>query len=205
MATRVAGVDVGGPRKGFHAVALEGSRVIDGPIRLRRPGEVIDWLKQHRPRVVAADSPRSPAQRNETAREDERNFAQLRICGIRWTPDLETLQSHTSGYYDWVLNGFRLYEALDDSAEDTGWEVIECFPTATWTVRFEPRAGRRRAAWTREGLERLGLEGLPRRRLNQDDRDALAAAYTAALWRRRPREAQRIGEDLVIATSEIIY
>jgi hypothetical protein len=193
---------VGGRRKGFHAVVLERERVIDGPVALGRDGhvgEVTAWLSDLRPVCVAVDSPRSPAPAGESSRPDERGFAGLGICGIRWTPDLDTMRSSASGYYDWILNGLDLYVALDAAAERTGWEVIECFPTATWTIRFRPRSSQRRAAWTREALAALRLAGMPARRLNQDDRDAIAAAYTAALWRSRPREAVRVGRDLVIA------
>ena len=206
VAVRVAGVDVGAERKGFHAVVLEDRRVIEGPLRLGgggRVGDVIDWLAERSPSCVAVDSPRRPAPRGEASRADERRFASLRVCGIRFTPDLATLERHPSGYYDWILNGFRLYRALEGAAERAGWELVECFPTATWTVHFTaPRGAARRSAWTTAALAQLGLEGLPQRRLSQDDRDAIAAACMLC-WRRRPREATKVGEDLVIATGPI--
>jgi len=62
--------------------------------------------------------------------------------------------------------------------EEAGLEAVECFPTAAWTRWVGPRRGRSRAAWTREALPALGLEGIPTR-TNQDERDAVAAAVTA--------------------------
>jgi hypothetical protein len=43
------------------------------------------------------------------------------------------------------------------------------------------RGSRSRAAWTREGLRRLRLKGIPEK-TNQDARDAIAAALTARLY-----------------------
>ena len=38
-----------------------------------------------------------------------------------------------------------------------------------------------RSAWSHAALRMLELDGLPARRLSQDDRDAIAAAWTARL------------------------
>ena len=59
-----------------------------------------------------------------------------------------------------------------------GAEVIEVFPTASWTRWHGKRGAQTRAAWTRQGLAALGLESVPAR-TNQDQRDAIAAAVTA--------------------------
>ena len=91
---RVAGVDVGAERKGFHAVVLEDRRVIEGPLRLGGAAgsatSSIGWRSVRS--CVAVDSPRRPAPRGEASRADERRFASLRVCGIRFTPDLATLE-----------------------------------------------------------------------------------------------------------------
>ena len=85
-----------------------------------------------------------------------------------------TYELEGNPYYEWIVEGLRLYEAL--AREPV--EVIECFPTASWTRWHGSRDGRRRAAWTREALAALELEGVPSR-TNQDKRDAIAAALTA--------------------------
>ncbi len=191
----VAGIDVGGKRKGFHAAALRHGSIVRGPEQLPQVTDVVSWVEAIRPACIAIDSPARAAPPGATRRRDEKEFAALKICGIRWTPDETSMRARAhDNYYEWILRGFDLYEAL--SATST--EVIECFPTATWSICFGPRDGRRRARWTREALDSLGLVGLPARRLNQDDRDAIAAAYTARLWRESPRRARRVGQDLVI-------
>ena len=88
--------------------------------------------------------------------------------------DTAERQLEGNSYYEWIVEGLRLYDAL--AREPV--EVVECFPTASWTRWHGSREGCSRAAWTREALAALNLEGLPSR-TNQDVRDAIAAALTA--------------------------
>lgn len=164
------GVDVGGRRKGFDVAVVDDRRVAELAGRLDRDA-VCRLVSKHRPSIVAIDSPRSCAPEGCTSRDGERALAKA-VCGIRWTPDSGKLQA--SAYYEWILEGLSLYEALEQSAV----EVIECFPTASWTRWHGPRGSRRRAVWSREALTDLGLAGVPKR-TNQDQRDAIAAAVTA--------------------------
>jgi predicted nuclease with RNAse H fold len=167
---RWMGVDVGGRRKGFDVALVEDRRLV-GLRQRQSVGEVVAWVASARPAVVAVDSPRSCAAPGQTHRPDERAL-RAAVCGIRWTPPRGRLGGNP--YYGWVVEGLRLYDALADQPV----EVVECFPTASWTRWRGPRAGRSRSAWTREGLAALGLEGVPAR-TNQDVRDAIAAALTA--------------------------
>jgi predicted nuclease with RNAse H fold len=131
---------------------------------------VLALVAEHGPAVVAIDSPCCYAPDGQTSRDRERTLNR-EVCGIRWTPD----QGRADGaYYEWIREGLGLYEAL---AQQGGVEVIEVFPTASWTRWLGPRS-RSRSDWTRDGLARLGLEGVPPR-TNQDQRDAIAAAVTA--------------------------
>jgi predicted nuclease with RNAse H fold len=173
-----AGVDVGGRRKGFHAAAVEGGSVLAGPTQLNDADAALEWLRNLSPKVVALDSPMSCAPPGERSRSGERELMS-EICGIRWTPEASKLTANP--YYEWILCGRELYAALERERRRQGWEVIEVFPTASWTVWAGRRGKKRRARWTRAALELLELEGLPSRRLNQDDRDAIAAALTAQL------------------------
>jgi predicted nuclease with RNAse H fold len=160
------GVDVGGPRKGFDVAVVDERALLD--LRSRQRVADVAGLASG-VEVVAVDSPCRAAPDGCTSRADERLLARA-VCGIRWTPDAAALAA--SDYYAWVRHGLELYAALD------GIEVIECFPTASWTRWIGPRAGRSRAAWSTSGLAALGLTGLPHR-TNQDQRDAIAAAVTA--------------------------
>ena len=49
------------------------------------------------------------------------------MCGIRYPPDANTI-INGGRYYEWVRNGFALYDALAANTVAIGWEVIEVFP-----------------------------------------------------------------------------
>ena len=162
---------MGGKRKGFDAAVIDERRLLE----LRRGltcEQVVGLVTAHSPAVVAIDSPRYCAPEGQTCRDDERQLA-TSICGIRWTPDIEHVRA--SPYYAWILEGLELFDALSRRGTEA---VIEVFPTASWTRWCGKRGSRSRAAWTRQGLSALGLEGIPVR-TNQDQRDAIAAAVTA--------------------------
>jgi predicted nuclease with RNAse H fold len=167
---RWLGVDVGGKRKGFDIALIDARQVLALAGHLNRE-EVIELVETERPTVVAIDSPRCCAPTGQTTRAGERQLAKS-ICGIRWTPDESRV--HASAYYAWIEEGFALFDAL--AAHDV--EVIEVFPTASWTRWHGPRGTRSRSAWSKQGLAGLGLECVPTR-TNQDQRDAIAAAVTA--------------------------
>ena len=154
---------------------------------LRREG-VIELVETERPTVVAIDSPRCCAPAGQTTRAGERQLAKS-ICGIRWTPDER--QVHASAYYAWIVEGLLLFDALAQHDE-----VIEVFPTASWTRWQCARGARTRSAWSKQGLARLELENVPTR-TNQDQRDAIAAAVTARQHTQGMTEA--MGEILVPA------
>lgn len=175
MSRRYVGVDVGGARKGFHLCALAGKAIVAGPLQVLDAEEAAAWIAGQGPAVIAVDSPCTSAEAGATSRPGELALNR-EICGIRWTPERGRLEGNP--YYEWIVHGFELYRALENAvASDT--VVIEVFPTASWTQWTGKRQGRRRARWTREALSSLGIEQLPQRRLNQDDRDSIAAAVTA--------------------------
>jgi predicted nuclease with RNAse H fold len=188
---RWAGIDVGGRRKGFHGAAVDLDGLIDPPRQMATPAECIEWLHVVKPRVIAVDSPRTCAPDGKTCREGERALAG-QICGIRWTPAQAKLSNNP--YYEWIEHGLELYELLRTHEAELGWQVIEVFPTASWTVWAGRRGSRSRARWSAAAFADLKLDGLPSRRLNQDDRDAIAAALTARLY---PRGTRAFGEIIV--------
>ena len=163
------GVDVGGPRKRFDVALIDDREVLQLEARLDRAA-VAALVESVRPAVVAIDCPRRCAPNGQNAREGERRL-RLSICGIYSTPDRARVCDNP--FYEWIREGLLLYESL----AQCGVEVIEVFPTASWTRWCGERGPQTRAAWTRQGVARLGLAGLPAR--NQDQRDAIAAAATA--------------------------
>jgi predicted nuclease with RNAse H fold len=182
------GVDVGGRRKGFDVARLD-DREVGALIGHLDRKAVVELVSMHQPALVAVDSPRSCAPEGHSTRECEREL-NTSICGIRWTPDEKRV--HADPYFAWIVEGLALYAAL--AAADV--PVIEVFPTASWTRWHGPRGPLTRAAWTRDGLARLCLTGVPER-TNQDQRDAIAAAMTAQQHTRGL--TQEIGEIVVPA------
>lgn len=177
--SRWAGVDVGA-RKGFDVAVIDARGLVARPARFTEIAALIGWLREERPRVVAVDSPRSPAPDGDLSRQGERDLVRARVCGVRYTPNAAALVAN-EGYYAWIRNGFDLYAALDEATGSAGWATIECFPTAAWSRLGSPRGKRTRARWSREVLDGLGLKDLPQR-MNQDARDAIGAAITARLF-----------------------
>ena len=104
----VAGIDVGGARKGFHAVLLEGRRVVD-QLNTSDPEALARWcLRAER---SAIDAPCGWALPGERSRLCER---QLLAKGVHCfaTPTREAALASRSNFYGWVLRGEALYQAL---------------------------------------------------------------------------------------------
>ena len=131
----VAGIDVGGPRKGFHAVALSGETYL-GKFESSHAAEVAAWCCQLGACVVAVDAPSkwSPTGR---AREAERVLMRMKIWCFS-TPTREAAVGHPKNHYGWMLAGEKLYAALSDTyrpftgsqCEMTGPLMFETFPHA---------------------------------------------------------------------------
>ena len=185
---RWAGVDVGGPGKGFHVAVVDAIRLVDAAAGIASADRVAAWLGRRRPAIVAVDGPRAWASPGERSRACEREFARARVCAIRYTPARALAEGNE--YYDWIRCGLALYDALAGAS----WLIIECFPTASWTRWGGPRKGETRARWSERVLRGRGLGAVPTR-LDQDERDAIGAALTARAWARG--EARAFG-DLVV-------
>jgi predicted nuclease with RNAse H fold len=185
------GVDVGGERKGFDVAVIDHRELLLLRGRLTCT-QVVGIVEELDPAVVGIDSPRCCAPQGMRSRACERGVA-ADVCGIRYTPDAAAVGSND--YYEWVVHGLKLYAAL----ESVRAEVVEVFPTASWTRWLGERGPRRRSAWTTSGLMKLDLSSLPKR-TNQDQRDAIAAAVTARQY--SDGRADRIG-DIVVPAAEL--
>ncbi|MEI7656531.1 MAG: DUF429 domain-containing protein [Phycisphaerae bacterium] len=103
------GIDVGGPRKGFHAVALSHDRRLE-QFTSTEAGRVAAWCRDLGAVLIAIDAP--CRWRGEGGvRAAERALVQ---SGFRcfWTPTRRAALSHPTGYFDWMLAGERLYRSL---------------------------------------------------------------------------------------------
>lgn len=104
----VAGIDVGGMKKGFHAVALCDRRIV-GVFHSVDPDAVATWCRSHAARMIGIDSPCRWG--STTSRLAERTLkigAKKLSCFS--TPSRERAEGVP--FYGWVFNGERLYKAL---------------------------------------------------------------------------------------------
>jgi predicted nuclease with RNAse H fold len=123
------GIDVGGIKKGFHAVAnRDGSYLAQ--FHSIHPDEVASWVLSHNPSAVAIDAP-SMFSLNSGSRKAERDLVSN---GMRcfYTPTRALAAQSRS--YDWVFNGELLYQKLGlpifmgEQSQETC--AIETFPHA---------------------------------------------------------------------------
>jgi predicted nuclease with RNAse H fold len=131
----VAGIDVGGRAKGFHAVALRGGAYLN-QIASCNVTEVTDWCRQINARLIAVDA---PCRWSDTgrARSAERELMAEKIWCFS-TPSREAAEKHPKDHFGWMINGAALYADLetshvlfDDKSQRTAQPIcFETFPQA---------------------------------------------------------------------------
>jgi predicted nuclease with RNAse H fold len=149
----VVGIDVGGRKKGFHAVALRASTVVDTLVTCRAD-EVVKWCRDHDATIVGIDAPCKWSLTGR-ARSCERELAALGLSTFS-TPSLVRSRDHP--FYGWMLNGAELfgllkphYRLFDGRTSALGRLCFETFPQAvasalagTTLLARDKRADRRR-------------------------------------------------------------
>ncbi len=168
----VIGIDVGGRRKGFHAVALTGGTYA-GQLASRDVHELSHWCQAvMQARLIAIDAPCRWSS-DGRARPCER---QLNARGIRCfaSPTREAALAHPSDYYGWMLQGEALVAALAPShplltvLPPSGAACFETFPHAiTWQllggqVRAADKRSQRRAVLQEFGIDTASLTSIDR-------------------------------------------
>jgi len=103
----VAGVDVGGVKKGFHAVALQATNVV-ATLLTRSPAEAVAWCREQRVVAVAVDAP-CRWRLTRGARPCERALAGLGLSCFS-TPTQTIGEVHP--FYQWMVNGAELFQRL---------------------------------------------------------------------------------------------
>lgn len=184
----VAGVDVGGPKKGFHAVALRDGAYLD-KFSAHEASAIAAWCLGVGARLVGVDAPCRWSQTGR-ARPAERELMKGKIWCFS-TPTRERAVAHPKKHFHWMLAGEALYEALQETypilagnSESTGGTTcFETFPQAIAcalagkVVLAKDKAATRRALLQQAGLS---IEALT----NIDTVDAalcaLAAHYLAS-------------------------
>lgn len=176
----VAGVDVGGTKKGFHAIALTDARVV-ATLTTRRAEDVVGWCRRQGVSAVGIDA---PCQWSLTgrARACERELAGLGISAF-CTPRQDIGEVHP--FYRWMVNGadlFRLlvphYRLYDGQAPVVGTLCFETFPQAiACRLAGETLLAKHKRVDRRQLLERAGIssDGLT----SIDEIDAALCALAA--------------------------
>ena len=103
----VAGIDVGGTKKGFHAVALRDEAVV-AKLATSTPGHVVAWCRELHVSAVGIDA---PCRWSDTgrARWCERELAGLGMSCFS-TPSQIVGEVHP--FYRWMVNGAELFRQL---------------------------------------------------------------------------------------------
>jgi predicted nuclease with RNAse H fold len=130
----VAGVDVGGPKKGFHAVALRGTLVLDKVSSLD-PATIANWCRKHQAKNIAIDAP-CGLSRDGRSRVAERQLMAKKVWCFS-TPTRAAAISHPKNQFGWMLAGAALYAAISSTHKlfDGNWDSkhpysVETFPHA---------------------------------------------------------------------------
>ena len=107
--TSVAGIDVGGDRKGCNLVILRGTTVACS-IAGAAPEDLLAHCLAHDVVAVGIDAP-SVWRGAGGARQAEREMARAGISAFSTPSRIDALAS-TSGFYGWMFNGERVYRSL---------------------------------------------------------------------------------------------
>ena len=180
------GIDVGGSRKGFHAVALRGGAYA-GQLASRDVEQLSHWCRaEMEATVIAIDAPCRWSV-DGRPRPCERD---LLGQGIRCftSPTRAQAVAHPTNYFGWMLRGEALFQALEPShpllhsLPITGAACFETFPHAiTWHLRGGNATAARKHPQRRALVERFGLDSTPFTRIDLIDAALCAlAAHQAA-------------------------
>ena len=183
----VVGIDVGGRVKGFHAVALRNGTFQE--TTSTDPAEIVNWCCKQNATVIAVDAPCRWSQ-SGASRLAERA---LEVAGAKThcfsTPTRARALAHEAGFYDWVLNGEKLYARLVrhyplfDGKRRKGPVCFETFPHAiVRALAGKVIPAKPKASVRRDVLRKLGYDHSPLP--NIDFVDAALCAVAAEDFRK---------------------
>lgn len=179
----VAGIDIGGNRKGCHLVILRGRKIL-GCVHSRDPVLLAQRCNEYGVCAIGIDSP-CQWSRVGTGRAAERALARERIFSFS-TPTRERAESSPSDFYGWMFNGERVYQALAathplqaEAKYDGGHVCFETFPHAVTCALLGTNvaSARRKRVQRRQLLDNMGVD--TRSLTSIDAIDATLCAVTA--------------------------
>jgi predicted nuclease with RNAse H fold len=161
------GIDVGGPRKGFHAIALRGGAYA-GRLASCEAQELARWCRSVvHARVIAIDAP-CRWSTDGRARPGERELMQKGIWCFSSPTHQQAHTPHRTGYFNWMLQGEKLYQALEAShplvcrLPIAGPGCFETFPHAiTWHLCGGKAKAAQKRTQRRELLQQAGIDLAP--------------------------------------------
>jgi predicted nuclease with RNAse H fold len=177
------GIDVGGTRKGFHAVALKDGAYLSH-LSTKEVKKLTVWCRDIvRARVIAVDAP-CHWSTDGRARPAEIELMNMGIWCFS-TPIRKIAEDHPTKHYDWMLRGEELFQALMEdfpiccNLPSAGQKCcFETFPHAiTWHLRGGDADASIKRAQRRELLENAGIDLT--KLTNIDLVDAALCAFTA--------------------------
>lgn len=191
------GIDVGGSRKGFHAVALTDG-AYTAQLHSADVQELVHWCRERiGARVIAVDT---PCRWSTTGRMRpcERELMQQGISCFA-TPSLAQAEQHASNYYGWMLCGAALVQALEAChpllTGLPGTEQHCCFETFPHAITWHLRGGDAQARQKRpQRLALLQQAGIDTTALTSIDRIDAALCALAAHHLASGRPCQVYGE-----------
>jgi predicted nuclease with RNAse H fold len=181
----VVGIDVGGEKKGFHAVALRNG--VFQKAASTNPAEIVTWCLEQGAKIVAVDAPcRWSGSGLSRLAERDLELAGKKIRCFA-TPTRAHALDHKKGFYDWVFSGETLYEQLApryplfDGSRREGLVCFETFPHAiVCALAGKVVAARPKGSNRRDVLKRsYDVKSLT----NLDYVDAALCAMTAEKFR----------------------
>jgi predicted nuclease with RNAse H fold len=108
----VAGVDVGGRAKGFHAVALRDGAYVD-KFASRTTSQVAEWCRQIGARVIGVDAPCRWSSTGRARTAERQLMAEKTWCFS--TPSREIAEAHPKDHFGWMRNGEELFSILEST------------------------------------------------------------------------------------------
>lgn len=183
MMSAVAGIDVGGDRKGCNLVVLQGASILCS-INSKTPEDFIQVCAEHGVIAVGVDSP-CQWRGGDGARPAERELARKGISSFS-TPTRQLALSNAKNFYGWMFSGERVYRALAsiypllvDKAYSRGRVSFETFPYAVTCALLgrDIASAKQKLTQRRQLLERMGID--TRMLKSIDEVDAALCALTA--------------------------
>ena len=179
----VTGIDVGGKKKGFHAVALSDGRYLS-QFAHTDAVRVADWCQEIEASVVGVDA---PCCWSTDGRPRPAEIALMR-AGIQCfsTPTEEAARANKADFYGWMLNGAELFAQLKRTHPlftdlNQGRFCFETFPQAiACALTGEIVSAKQKTTVRRHLLANLGFDLKPFTNIDKVDAALCAVAAHAA-------------------------